>query len=117
MAEDRISAELAAIRTVLDGSNDGEWYEAGRRLVATVDAVLKLHAPRTDRVLGSSCFTHRTALNTMLPVQGCEECVQDRQREVCPECRDEFGDPVLFQDCRVRAAVLAGLTGEAASRD
>jgi hypothetical protein len=83
-------------------------------LLAAVDKVLALHAPRSDRVLGSSCFTHRTALNTMLPVPGCKECVQDRQREVCPECRDEYGDPVLFQDCRARAAVLAELTGKEA---
>jgi hypothetical protein len=83
-----------------------------RRLLGALDAVLKPHSPRSDRVLGSSCFTHRRALNTMLPQPECENCVQDRQREVCPECRDEYGDPVLFQDCRARSAALAGLTGK-----
>jgi hypothetical protein len=83
-----------------------------RRLLAALDSALAPHAPRPDRVLGSSCFTHRTTLSTMIPVPGCGDCVQDRQREVCPECRDEFGDPVLFQDCRARSAVLAALTGK-----
>lgn len=107
------AAAMAAIRNALDGNNVGEWHEAGRRLLAAVDEALKPHAPRTDRVLGSSCFTHRTALNTMVPLPGCEDCVQDRPREVCPECRDEYGDPVLFQDCRARTTVLAALTGKA----
>lgn len=109
-------AELAA-RVGPDTKSVIGWVSASAldvpRLLAALDKVLELHAPRTDRVLGSSCFTHRNALNTMLPVPGCGNCGQDRQQEVCPECRDEFGDPVLFQDCRARSAILAALTGEA----
>ena len=45
MADDKLTTELAAIRNVLDGNNAGEWYEAGRRLLAAVDAVLALHKP------------------------------------------------------------------------
>ena len=108
--EDRIRAMAYTEYTVEHHVAEGDV----RRLLGALDKVLELHAPRTDRVLGSSCFTHRNALNTMLPVPGCENCVQDRQREVCPECRDEYGDPVLFQDCRARsAAVLAALAGKA----
>jgi len=136
MPDDRIAAELAAIRerrefglTGVDPAAIGPADPVLQiramanlidvdvpRLLAAVDEVLKPHAPRTDRVPGSSCFTHRTALSTSVPLPGCEDCVQDRPREVCPECRDEYGDPVLFQDCRARAAALTELTGEADGR-
>lgn len=125
MADDPLSAALSEIRdrharVVRRQGHAAAWIEETRvlaeesvpLLLAAVDAVLKLHSPRSDRVLGSSCFAHRHALNTMLPVRECENCVQDRQREVCPECRDEYGDPVMFQDCRARKAILAGLTGK-----
>lgn len=103
---------LAEIRDALDSSDAGRWYEAGRRMSRALDAVVKLHAPRADRVPGSSCGKHRLLVPTLLPLPDCRECVQDRRREVCPECRDEYGDPVLFDLCRVRSAVLAVLTGK-----
>lgn len=121
---DLLAAKLAAIKARRQtASTYGDWHQVGRDLdaaLAGLGAVLALHKPRTDRVLGNSCSAHRSPLPgcgtpTLLPVAGCGNCVQDRQREVCPECRDEFGDPVLFQDCRVRSAILAGLTGEGES--
>lgn len=104
---------------VVAGLNAAQDEAAGcvPRLLAAVDAVLNLHAPRSDRVLGSACGKHRLLVPTLLPLPDCEECVQDRRREVCPECRDQYGDPVLFDLCRVRSAVLAALTGEGKSGD
>lgn len=124
--DDQVSAELAPIRerrkvTFDDPAGRGRpdlllAVKAARedvpRLLAALDAALKLHAPRTDRVLGSACGKHRLLVPTLLPLPDCEECVQDRRREVCPECRDQYGDPVLFDLCRVRSAVLAALAGE-----
>lgn len=128
MADGPLSAVLAEIRAQLEAaaggidparasSAAGTLHGNALKALAAVEAVLKPHAPRTDRVLGSSCFTHRTTLNTTFPLPGCRNCVQDRKREVCPECRDEYGDPVLFQDCRARSAALAGLTGRGTDDD
>lgn len=115
--EDRIRWARYTEYTVEHGAAEGDV----RRLLKAVDKVLALHSPRMDRVLGNSCSAHRHPLPgcgkpTLRPVPECPGCVQDRQREVCPECRDEFGDPGLFGDCRVRSAVLAGLTGEVDGR-
>ena len=127
MTDDPAAVAMAEIREELDSSalvlRHGT--DPGARLLAAagavsvarialgaVDAVLAPHSPRTDRVLGVSCFSHRNKLNTLRPQPGCGECTQDGQREVCPECRDEFGDPVPFGDCRARKAALAALTGK-----
>lgn len=108
MADD-LSAVLAEIREALDSADAGRWYEAGRRMSRALDEVLKPHAPRADVLYGRSCITHRP----LKPVPGCVLCTQDQRREVCPECRDEFGDLVPFGDCRARKAALSALTGEA----
>lgn len=57
-------------------------------LLAAVDAVLALHRP---------------VLNVMY------------EGDRCTGCKDEFGDPVPFAECRARKAALAALTGKAAS--
>lgn len=117
MAEnDPLSAALAEIRHDLGLASHMSALHIGsqgERLLAALDAVLAPHSPRTDPVLGSSCFTHRTTRSSMVPVPGCGDCVQDGERVVCPECRDEFMDPVPFGDCRAGTAALAALTGKA----
>lgn len=112
---DPLSAALAEISEALDSAEEGRWYEAGRRMSRALAEVLKPHAPRSDVLYGRSCSRHRFALNTLRPVEGCPDCTQDERRDVCPECRDEFGDPVPFGDCRARNAVLTVLTGKESS--
>lgn len=116
---DDLSAALAEIRERAASALDPEAMNLVRtyravesagdvpRLLAALDAVLALHAPRTDVLYGRSCITHRP----LKPVPDCVLCTQDQSRQVCPECRDEFSDPVPFQDCRARSAALAALTG------
>lgn len=107
MPDDPITAALAPIRERAANDRMRTPNITVRRLLAGYDKVLTLHASRTDHVYGRSCVTHRP----LHPVPGCLLCTPDSQREVCPECRDEYGDPVLFGDCRVRAAIAAALTG------
>ncbi len=123
MADDQVAAELAEVRELQrqaaaeidpeplapDCVEDLVTVYAPR-LLAALDAVLAPHQPRTVVLFGRSCITHRP----LKPVPGCVLCAQDEHRQVCPECRDEFGDPVPFADCRARKTALAVLTGEAA---
>jgi hypothetical protein len=103
------------------GTANGEFIAHARtdvaRLLAALDAVLAPHAPRPDVLYGASCAAHRLKVPTLNPVPGCGECRQDQRRDVCPECRDEYGDPVLFGDCRARKAALAALTGKGEGGD
>ena len=121
MADDPVATALAEIRAALipvttassmPGAFDGQ---AALRALAALAEVLKPHAPRSDVLYGVSCSRHRFALNDLRPVEGCPDCTQDERRDVCPECRDEFGDPVPFGDCRARNTVLTVLTGKESS--
>lgn len=106
MADDPVSAELAALK--------GAWEEActaahggsatekplltAARLIKAGDGLAKALAA-LDAVLA----LHRPVLNVMY------------EGDRCTECRDRFGDPVPFAECRARKAALAALTGKAAS--
>ncbi len=117
MHDDLLSAALAEIREREQNTVPGPFIAHARtdlpRLLATLDAVLAPHAPRADVLYGRPCISHRP----LKPVPDCPLCTQDQRRQVCPECRDEFGDPVPFGDCRARKAALTALTGNGSGGD
>jgi hypothetical protein len=91
---DPVAAELTAIRRFLDGSNEGEWYAAGRMLLSAVDKVLatandwQRKAEINRRLLARWNNPHYT-----VPLEA-----ETKQLEQCAEA--------------LRSAVLAGLTGK-----
>lgn len=129
MAEDLLSAALAEVRAGLEAAAlafgpppldparasyaAGTLHGNALKALVALDAVLAPHAPRTDVLYGRSCITHRPL--TLKPVPDCGACTQDQRREVCPECRDQFGDRAPFGECRARKAVLAALSGKGES--
>jgi hypothetical protein len=92
---DPLAAELDKIRQFLDGANDGEWYAAGRMLMAAVDAVLKMAAES------------RAVLS--FPPADCTSACGGGPCNCSGKFRAEAWD--LNPD-KLRSAILAGLTGE-----
>lgn len=83
------------------------WGTAGK-LLAAVDAVLKLHAPTALVRYTEACPAHYASMSGRLE---CPDCVKVR-RNGCETCRDGYGNPARPEDCKERAAILAALTGE-----
>lgn len=119
---DEMAAELAQIRTVLDGSNDGEWYGAGRRLLAAVEAALKHH--QREPLYGSAsteeepgnCPHDPDDTRHFEADDGSGEwlCEDKPEGAVCSTCTED--DLPVDWPCPEYAAVLAALTGKEAGR-
>lgn len=119
---DPVTAELDQIRQFLDGGNAGEWYAAGRMLLAAVDKVLALHVRPEKPVrcwdLDLACEKHQwlrglephmleETRKHALSVRNCPDC-RYRERYFCTHCDHEEWP------CPTYSAVLAGLKGEKA---
>jgi hypothetical protein len=75
-------------------------------LLAAVEALLAQHTPTARVARTGKCPAHE---GSMFAPSGCPECRKVTYLPGCAECRDQFGDPVPFADCRARKAVLAEL--------
>jgi hypothetical protein len=131
---DPVAAELDQIRRFLDGSNEDEWYAAGRMLLSAVDKALALHSVVPWYCAASDC-EHPEPENDMSDewqdwdddhVNGsggiliCRLTIED---SFCPECthlkygdEEPEGDDFVSAPCATRSAVLAELTGEGNGR-
>lgn len=136
-ADDRVSAELAAIRELADrllplGRPPGllaeQVAEKAPRLLAAVEAVLKVHPPvpvyevawhgHVPSPAGGfalHCGHPGTALEGDRHAESDEGdwiCLDQLINTACGGCRGEAGEPADFANCATRADITRALTGE-----
>jgi hypothetical protein len=115
VADDRLAEELAAIR---EHASSGKYYnpallrnEDVPRLLAAVEAVLKLHQPGPVLLLGTLCKNH--ADYRFFSIDSTE---QERVR-ACPDCQAVLHIHCTcgsgrFDRCRARVAITSALLSE-----
>jgi hypothetical protein len=117
---DDLSAALAEISDALDSADVGRWYEAGRRMLRTLEAALKFHQREplygnaaTEEAPGN-CPHHP---DSPLHFEGDSEwlCEGKPEGAVCSACTED-GLPVEWP-CPEYKAILAELTGKEADHD
>jgi hypothetical protein len=105
MDDDVIETRMAELRRALAGSDAAAAREAGHDLIYALEAALRVHRPGERVCYASGCYAHPSP--GLAP--SCPDCEPEARSQICATCRDSGGEPLPFEDCRLRKAVAAEL--------